>query len=263
MSPYNVATFNVNGIRARLDSLLAWMDSSPDLQVLGLQEIKAREEDFPLTPFSERGFKVACLGEKAFNGVALLSRTEPDELVLGLPGQERLGARFIAARFGALWVLNSYVPQGRSANDPMFQEKLSFIQAMGTYIHTRHQAGEALIWMGDINVAPQDMDVYDPVKLRGQMGFHPDEHAVLSEVMRQCCLHDLFREKNPQERQFSFWDYRAPNGFKRNLGWRIDHFLVSRPVLAACRACWIEKDLRGREKPSDHVPVLASLDFSF
>ncbi|MDR1396943.1 MAG: exodeoxyribonuclease III [Desulfarculales bacterium] len=258
-----IATFNVNGIRARLAPLLAWLDGEPGIQILALQEIKAREEDFPFPFFEERGFTVSCQGEKSFNGVAIISRIPPDDLVRGLPGREHLGARFIAARFANLWILNSYVPQGRSAADPMFTEKLRFIEAIGDYIQSRHQPGDALIWLGDINVAPHDIDVYDPVKLKGQVGFHPEEQAALGEVMDKCRLYDLFRTKNPRARQFSFWDYRAPNGFKRDLGWRIDHFLVSKPVLEHCTACWIAKDLRGEDKPSDHVPVLASFSGSF
>ena len=251
-----LATYNVNGIRARLSTLLAWLDKDqPD--IVALQETKSLDESFPFDAFALAGYQVSCVGQKSFNGVAILSKVQPDETIFALKGQEHLGARFLAARFGHLWILNTYVPQGRAADNPMFQEKLAFLQAMGQYIKTAFKPLDHIIWLGDINVAPHEMDVYDPVKLNGQMGFHPQERALLLQVMQDCQLTDLFRHLNPDEKMYTFWDYRAPNGFKRDLGWRIDHMLVSAPLAAACHKCWVEKQMRGQEKPSDHAPLVA------
>ncbi len=257
MSVWRIGTFNVNGIRARQDILLSWLSQS-NCQVLGIQETKVQDSDFPASVYEELGFQVNYVGQKSFNGIALLSKRKPDELIDTLPGQEYLGARFMAARFGKLWVINSYVPQGRAVDDPAFQSKLKFIKAIGDYIRCHALNRQDLLWLGDINVATQDMDVHDPVKLKGQVGFHPDEQAALSEVMQSCGLKDLFREKNPGVRAYSFWDYRVPNGFKRGLGWRIDHMLATSALLERCESCWIEKELRGLPKPSDHAPVMAS-----
>jgi exodeoxyribonuclease-3 len=251
-----VATFNVNGVRARQDLLSAWLEGS-GCQLAALQEIKSQEQDFPQQVFA-KNYHIYIAGQKSFNGVALLCRQKPDEVVENLPAMESLGARFLAARFGGLWVLNTYVPQGRAPESPAFQDKLNFLHAVGEYI--KALAAPQLIWLGDINVAPGDLDVHDPIKLQGQIGFHPLEHQMLSHVMSECRLYDLFREKNPGIKEFSFWDYRVPNGFKRNLGWRIDHLLVTAALREACLACWIERDLRGAEKPSDHTPVLADFD---
>lgn len=257
MKNWQVATFNVNGIRARQEVLLRWLQHS-NCQVVGIQETKVQNDDFPITPFVEQGYQASFVGQKSFNGVAVLSTEKPDEVRYALPGAEEQGARFIAARFGRIWVINSYIPQGRAADNPAFQDKLAFIRAMGAYIKANSLHKGDMIWLGDINVAPHNPDVHDPVKLKGQMGFHPDEQRELAQVMADCGLKDLFREKNPDAQEFSFWDYRVPNGFKRNLGWRIDHLLVSQSMLECCEKCWIEKSLRGQEKPSDHVPVIAS-----
>jgi exodeoxyribonuclease-3 len=248
-----VATFNVNGIRARQGLLQAWLEGS-GCQVAALQEIKSQEQDFPQQAFSQN-YHIYIAGQKSFNGVALLCRQKPDEVVEKLPAAESWGARFLAARWGDLWIINTYVPQGRDPEHPAFQDKLNFLRAVDEYI--KALAAPRLIWLGDINVAPGDLDVHDPVKLKGQVGYHPQEHQVLGRIMAERRLYDLFREKNPGVKEFSFWDYRVPNGFKRNLGWRIDHLLVSAAMRDACLACWIERDLRGAEKPSDHTPVLA------
>lgn len=254
MNPWLIATYNVNGIRARQETLLSWLAANK-CQVAALQETKVQDSDFPAQPFQENGYALNYAGQKSFNGVALLSLERPDEIISALPGQEGQGARFQAARFADVWVINSYVPQGRAPDNPAFQDKLVFIRTVGEFI--KENKFKNLVWLGDINVAPGQLDVYDPVKLKGQVGFHPEEQAALAETMEENGLKDLFREMHPEEQAFTFWDYRAPNGFKRNLGWRIDLMLVSPSMLARCRECWVDKHMRGQDKPSDHAPLLA------
>ncbi len=254
-----LASFNVNGIRARLPVLLRWLDSARP-QVVCLQEIKAQEADFPWAELQNLGYRCAVWGQKSFNGVAILSQLPLEEAQKGFDdGQPDPEARFITARVAGLRLINSYVPQGRDPADPAFQAKLAYFARMEAWLAARCQPSEQVLWCGDINVAPGPLDVYDPKRLAGQVGFHPEEWAALARTMAWG-LSDLFRQHHPEEKQFTFWDYRLPKSFARNLGWRIDHLLASAPLAAKCSACWVDTEPRGWDKPSDHTPVLASFD---
>jgi exodeoxyribonuclease-3 len=257
--PYKLATFNANGIRARLPILLDWLaQNSP--QVLCLQETKVQDKDFPQDPILEAGYKAAFWGQKSYNGVAILSKEDPDEVLVGFDGgEEEDQARMISARFGKLWVVNTYVPQGRSPEDPAFEYKLDFFNQLHDWFNKRFSADQPLLWTGDLNVAPQALDVFDPERLEGQVGFHPQERQALEAVMSWGLI-DLFRLHHPDEKQFTFWDYRLPASFKRNLGWRLDHLMATAPLARACVAAWVDAEPRGLAKPSDHTFVLADLD---
>jgi exodeoxyribonuclease-3 len=256
---FKVATFNVNGVRARLGILLDWLrEQAPDL--LCLQETKAQDQDFPASEFEALGYRAAYWGQKAYNGVAVLGRSGFDEVRKGFgDGQSDEEARLITVRASGVWVVNTYVPQGRDPADPAFQAKLAFFARLESWLAAGFSPEQPLLLLGDLNVAPAALDVFDPKRLEGQVGFHPAERQALAKTAAWG-LSDLFRLRHPEEKQFTFWDYRLPKSFARNLGWRIDHILASAPLARACVEAWVDVAPRGREKPSDHTPVLAEFD---
>lgn len=256
---WKMATFNVNGIRARLPLVLDWLAAeNPD--ALCLQEIKCRDEDFPLEAVQAAGYRAAIRGQKAYNGVAILTREEPEEVETGFnDGGPEEEARFITAMLGPVRLINTYVPMGRSPEDPAFQAKMEFFDRVRAWLENRCSTAEPVIWTGDLNVAPEAVDVHDPVRLDGQVGFHPAERERLARTV-SWGLTDLFRHFDAEPGRYTFWDYRARNGFKRNIGWRLDHIMVTAPLLMAATGCRIDTAPRGLPKPSDHTPVVAEFD---
>jgi exodeoxyribonuclease III len=168
-------------------------------------------------------------------------------------------ARFIAVRVDGVWVVNTYVPQGRDPENPAFQFKLRTFGRIKRWFQQHCNSAQPLVWTGDMNVAPTALDVFDPKRLDGSVGFHPLEREALGDVCSWGLI-DCFRRLHPDQKQFTFWDYRLPKSFERNLGWRLDHILATAPLAAACRECLVDSDLRGRQNPSDHTPVWAEFD---
>ena len=260
MSNFKIATFNANSLRARLDIILDWLRAeNPD--VLCVQETKVQDQDFPAAAFEEAGWAVAFHGQKSYNGVAVVSREPLEDVRTDLgPGEEPPAqARFLAGVYRGLSVVNTYVPQGFEPGSEKFQYKLDWLRRVRVYFETHHDPGHALIWTGDINVAPEPRDVYDPDKLAGSCGFHPDEQAALKHIL-DWGLVDVFRKHVPDEQQFTFWDYRLRGGVKRNLGWRIDHIFATRPLADKSRRAWIDTAPRLLPKPSDHTFLAAEFD---
>jgi len=256
---WKLATFNVNGIRARLPIVLDWLAKNrPD--VLCLQETKCQDQDFPVQALAEAGYQASLRGQKSFNGLAVLTRRRSEEVWPAFgDGQPDEEARFLALRVDGVWVVNTYVPQGRDPADPAFQHKLAFLKRLRRFFEDRFKPDQPLVWTGDLNVAPEAIDVFDPKRLEGQVGFHPDERRALAETAAWG-FSDLFRSRHPGEKQFTFWDYRLPKSFERNLGWRLDHILVTRPLAEAALDCRVDPEPRGRPKPSDHTPLWAEFD---
>jgi len=256
---WKLATFNVNGIRARLPAVLDWLQIHQP-EVLCLQEIKCQDKDFPFEPFREAGYSAGVRGQKAYNGVAILTKTPPAEIRLGFTdGEPEEEARLIAGLTEGIWVVNTYVPQGRDPADPAFKHKLNFLARLKKWFERNFEPEQPLIWTGDFNVAPEPIDVFDPERLDGEVGFHPDERRALNEV-KAWGFTDVFRQLHPDQRQFSFWDYRLPRSFEKNLGWRLDHIMTTKPLAEVCRECSIDDGPRGWPKPSDHTPVWAEFD---
>ncbi|MCB2227188.1 MAG: exodeoxyribonuclease III [Desulfarculaceae bacterium] len=251
---WSLATFNVNGVRARLPLLLDWLqDRAPE--VACLQETKVPDDSFPAGDFEALGYHAAFHGQKSFNGVAILSKDEPAEVLTGLgDGDEQ--ARVLAVKLPQAWVVNLYVPQGREVGHEAFAYKLKFLARVREWLGEHFKAGEPLIVTGDMNVAPTDLDVYDPKRMAGKVSCTPEERQAL-EAIKDWGLADLFRQHHPDDKQFTFWDYRLPQSFKRDLGWRIDLVLATTPLAEACEDCLVDSEPRGREKPSDHTPVVA------
>lgn len=254
-----VASFNANSIRARLQIVLNWLrDVEPD--VLCLQETKVEDGDFPAEEIRGAGYHVAFHGQKSYNGVAILSKQAPTDVQTGFSsGVHADQARLISARVGTLTVVNAYVPQGAEVGSERFAYKLAWLGDLRGEIEARWLGDELLLWMGDLNIAPDDRDVFDPDKYRGAVGFHPDEHRALADIMA-LGFADVFRKHVPDAGQFTFWDYRLPGSVKRNLGWRIDHIMATEPLAGLSRRAWIDKTPRELPKPSDHTPVCAELE---
>lgn len=253
---WRLTTFNVNGVRARLEILLPWLAANRP-NVVCLQETKVQDADFPAEALRAAGYHVLFHGQKSYNGVAIASLSAPQDDGHGF-GEvwDDPQARLIWARIDDVWVINTYAPQGRDPADPAFAYKLEFFERLRQWLETRFSPGDRLIWCGDINVAPQDIDLYDPVKLAGQVGCHPAERAAYEAVVGWG-FSDVFRLLHPQQKQFTFWDYRMRGALSRDLGWRIDHILASEALARSCTACQVDMEPRRQPKPSDHTPLTA------
>lgn len=248
-----VATYNVNSIRSRLELVLEWLHrEAPD--ILCLQETKAQDADFPAGPFREAGYCVVFRGQKAYAGVAIVSREEPQEVTFGLDdGGEPDEARLIRARIKGIPVVNTYVPQGRTPESPHFRYKLEWLSRLGAFFDRHYAPQEPLLWMGDFNVAPEEIDVYEPKRLKKHVDFHPEARAALEEV-RKWGFADVFRLHHTDEAgQYTFWDYRVPNALEREMGWRVDHIWATEPLARISTNAWIDVEARRAERPSDHT----------
>ena len=256
-SVLKVATFNANSIRTRLEQVLDWLDRKAP-HVLCLQETKVQDEDFPAEPFRGAGYHVVFRGQKAYGGVAIVSREEPQEVAFGLDdGENADEARLIRAVIGGIPVVNTYVPQGRSPDSEHFQYKLEWLARLRAFFERHYSPQEPLLWVGDFNVAPEPIDVHDPKGLKDNVDFHPEARAALERV-REWGFVDVFRRHHPDEpEQYTFWDYRVRNALERGLGWRVDHIWATEPLARKSTGAWIEVEARKVERPSDHTFLVA------
>ena len=247
-----IATFNANSIRSRIGPVCKWLaEHKPD--VLAIQETKVQDDAFPIDAFAETGYHVIFRGEKKYNGVALFSRVKPMHIREKLPGDTDDEARFLQADYDGVTVVNTYIPQGREMTSEKFQYKLRWFGRLKEYFAKTFKADSKLIWLGDLDVARQAVDVHDPKGLWGSVCYCKEVQDAFEEVMA-LGLTDVFRLHHPdQSGLYTFWDYRVPNGFKRNLGWRIDYIIASAPLAARCTHCEIDTAPRVAEKPSDHT----------
>ncbi len=253
-----IASFNVNSIRARLPIVIDWLTKeSPD--VLCVQELKCQDQDFPQKEFQEINYHIAFKGEKSYNGVAIFSRMPIDDIQIGFDKKETYGPRLITVTINQIPIINTYVPQGFSPDSEKFIEKLDWFKKFDAFLNKNFDPEKPLLWLGDFNVAPESIDVYDPEKLYGHAGYHPDEHAALKRLMDWGFV-DIFRKHKPGPGQYTFWDYRIKNGVKRNLGWRIDHIWATKPLARKSVDSWIDREPRLKEKPSDHTPIVAEFE---
>lgn len=256
MKKWRIGSWNVNSIRARLPILLPWLEQEqPD--VLCLQETKVQDNDFPQDVFLPLGYYPTFAGRKSYNGVAILSRKEPQNIRIGLDEWGEVGeARLVAADFAGISVVNIYVPQGREPNTDYFTYKLDWLRNLRQYLERHYSPEKPLVCLGDFNVAPEDIDVYDHARLLGRVGHHPEEMAALN-YLKEWGLVDVFRQQIPQGGHYTFWDYRVVNALKRGMGWRIDHIWATRVLAAQSTGAWIDTSLREAVKPSDHTVILA------
>jgi exodeoxyribonuclease III len=255
-----IATWNVNSVKQRLPRLLPWLDErQPD--VVCLQETKLADDDFKELfgdELEKRGYEVAAHGEAAWNGVAILSKAGLDGVVNGIPGgpgfphQE---ARAVSATCGGVRITSVYVPNGREPDSEHYKYKLAWLAALKEMVA---EGPDDAIVCGDMNIAPTDEDVFDPDAYIGQTHVTQPERAALADL-QSLGLHDVVRDHWPNERVFSYWDYRA-GMFHQDLGMRIDLVLASGPVSARVKAAWVDRQARKGKGPSDHAPVIVDLD---
>jgi exodeoxyribonuclease-3 len=249
-----IATWNVNSIKVRLPHVLDWLKLQQP-SVLCLQELKCESGAFPIAEVEGAGYHALVAGQKAYNGVALLATQPGKEVVTGIPGFEDGQQRVIAANYGDVRVVSVYCPNGESLGSDKYAYKLRWFAAFRDYLGEMLRRHPRLVVAGDFNVAPEDQDVYDPVAWKGEVLCSEPERTAFGELI-QLGLADTFRLFEQPPKSYSWWHYRV-NAFKRDMGLRIDHILASKPLAAACSGCFIDKEPRGLERPSDHAPVFA------
>ncbi|HEX8980940.1 MAG TPA: exodeoxyribonuclease III [Parasulfuritortus sp.] len=251
-----IATWNVNSLKVRLPHLLDWLASEqPD--VVCLQETKLTDDNFPAEELAKAGYRAAFSGQKTYNGVAILSREAAGDLVMGIPGFADEQKRVLAATVNGTRVICLYIPNGQSVDSDKYQYKLSWLYALQGWLKNELAAHPRLAVLGDFNIAPEDRDVHDPAAWAGQVLCSEPEREHFRDLLGQG-LKDAFRLFEQEEKSFSWWDYRQ-GGFRRNLGLRIDHILLSEALAATCKNCRIDKTPRTWERPSDHAPVVAEI----
>ncbi len=247
-----IASWNVNSIRVRVDHVLEWLDAEqPD--VLGLQELKLPTDDFPHDALAEIGYQALVNGQKTYNGVALISKTEGTDLITDMPELDDPQRRVIAATYGDTRIINLYVPNGQAVDSDKYQYKLGWLEALHAWVAREVEQHPKLCVFGDFNIAPADADVHDPKSWEGKILCSEPERAALQGLL-DLGLQDSFRLFDQPEESFSWWDYRQA-GFRRNRGLRIDLILASAAVAESASAAGIDKEPRALERPSDHAPV--------
>lgn len=252
-----LATWNVNSLKVRLPQVLDWLQQRP-VDVLCLQELKQEDKAFPLDAFTAIGYHCLYLGQKTYNGVAILSKQPASDVQYNLPNFEDEQKRLLAATINGVRVVCGYFPNGQSLDSEKYPYKLSWLQALGDWLEQQLQSHTQLALLGDYNIAPEDCDVHDPAAWAGQVLVSEPERAAFQRFQAMG-LQDSFRLFEQEEQSFSWWDYRAA-GFRRNLGLRIDHILLTKTLAEKCTACEIDKAPRKLERPSDHAPVIATLN---
>jgi exodeoxyribonuclease-3 len=249
-----IATWNVNSLNVRHGHVMEWLDIvKPD--VLVLQEIKQATEAFDAESFAGIGYKAVASGQKTYNGVAVISRGEPEDQVTDFPGFEDPQRRILASTIDGVRVVNLYIPNGSSVGSEKYDYKLGWLRALHEFLEGELKVHENLVVLGDFNIAPDDRDVYDPEKWGDDVLCSPPEREALQALI-DLGLADVYRQFDQPEQNFSWWDYRAA-GFRRNAGLRIDLILASEALASRCTASYIDKEPRTWERPSDHTPVIA------
>src|SRR6266545_3090578 len=251
-----IATWNVNSIRTRLPRLVSWLEQRrPD--IVCLQEIKVVNEDFPAEELDRLGYHCLVNGQKTYNGVAILSRTPPTDPCFSLldetPDAPR---RLLAATIEGLRIINVYAPMGAEVGSEKYAYKLNWYRRLRDFLDSSAQPDSAVVLCGDFNVAPEDRDVWDPEKWRGQILFSDPEKVALRNIL-EWGFKDALRLHRQEGGLYTWWDYRA-GAFHRGWGMRLDHILLSGPLSAQCTAVEIDRNERKGEKPSDHAPVVAT-----
>jgi exodeoxyribonuclease-3 len=256
-----ITTWNVNSLKVRLPHVLKWLESNP-VDALCLQELKLTDDKFPVADIAAAGYRSFFLGQKTYNGVAILVRDglEIDEvdLVRNIPAFEDHQQRIIALTISGVRVICGYFPNGEAPGTEKFAYKLKWLAALQEWVASELQRYPNLVLTGDFNIAPDDRDVHDPAKWIGQNLVSEDERAAFFRLI-ELGLVDSFRRFEQPEKTFSWWDYRM-FAFRRNAGVRIDHVLLSTPLAERCIACQVDKTPRGWEQPSDHAPVTAEFE---
>lgn len=251
-----LATWNVNSLKVRLPHVLEWLAAhQPD--VLCLQETKLEDVNFPAAEIAAAGYQVLFSGQKTYNGVAILSKTPVADAVAAIPGFVDEQKRVLAATIAGVRVINLYIPNGQSVDSDKYQYKLGWLEAMTAWLADELARHPRLALLGDFNIAPDERDVHDPKAWEGQVLFSLPEREAFRRLV-DLGLADSFRLFEQPEKIYSWWDYRM-NAFRRNMGLRIDHILLSPALAETCKYCKIDKEARKAERPSDHAPVIVEV----
>jgi len=257
-----IASWNVNSLRVRLQHTLDWIEANqPD--ALCLQELKLPDTDFPSDAFTEIGYQSAFTGQKTYNGVATITKSELKNVVLDLPNFEDEQRRYVAGDLTTesgqtLRLINVYVPNGQALDSDKFQYKRAWFAKLQQSIRDNLNQYDNVLLVGDFNITPSDLDVHDPAKWRGKIHCSDIERLMLQKLMSEG-LFDTYRKFNRDGDQFSWWDYRT-SGYSRNEGLRIDLILASSSMLNNAESCLIDEAPRKLERPSDHTPVVANFN---
>jgi exodeoxyribonuclease-3 len=252
-----LATWNVNSLKVRLEQLLDWIRlDGPDL--ICLQETKLEDAKFPLEAIEAAGCQVVFSGQKTYNGVAIVSRAPGADVVRGIPGFNDEQKRVIAATFGEVRVVDAYVPNGQSVDSDKYRYKLDWLSAFTDWLAAELAQHPQMAVLGDFNIAPDARDVHDPQAWEGKVLFSEAERKAFGKLI-DLGFADSFRLFDQPDKTFTWWDYRL-NAFRRGMGLRIDHILLSPALAQRCRGVTVLKDKRALERPSDHAPVVAELD---
>ncbi len=257
-----IATFNVNSLRKRLPIVLDWLQRhKPD--VLCLQETKVQDEVFPLLMLSSAGYSVSFRGIKSYNGIAVLSRTPPEEVFYGFDDGKDLNglddARLMRVVVQGIPIINTYIPQGFKIDSPKYQYKLMWFKRLRAYFDRHLTPQKQAVWCGDMNVAPEPMDVHSPDTHLKHVCFHEDARRVYKETLAWG-FQDVFRKLHPGRKQYTFWDYRQPSSLEADKGWRIDHILATASLAQNCVKCDVDIEPRRAQDPSDHTFLWAEFE---
>lgn len=248
-----IATFNVNSIRVRLPIVLRWLEQHrPD--VLCLQETKVQDSEFPALALSASGYHLTYRGMKSYNGVAVLTRTPPEAVYYGFDDEEPDpdDARLIRVVVQGIPIINTYVPNGFKIDSPKYTYKLGWFTRLRMYFDKHLSPQRPAIWCGDMNVAPEPIDVHSPEKHLKHVCFHEDVRKAYKETVAWGWI-DVFRKLYPDKQQFTFWDYLRPSSLEKNKGWRIDHILATRPLAETCTQVDVDIEPRKAAGASDHT----------
>jgi exodeoxyribonuclease-3 len=252
-----LASWNVNSLNVRLPHVVDWLNAhQPD--VLCLQETKQEDSKFPYEALIELGYQAVHIGQKAYNGVAIISRHPILNVQHNMPNFEDDQQRVIAADINGIRIVCAYIPNGQAVDSDKYQYKMRWLTALNDWLKAELAQHPKLALLGDYNIAPEDRDCHDPAAWEGQILVSPLEREAFSNLIK-LGLHDSFRLFEQAEKSFSWWDYRMM-GFRRNLGMRIDHILVSDALKSLCQSAYIDKAPRKLERPSDHTPVVLELN---
>jgi exodeoxyribonuclease-3 len=261
-----IATWNVNSVRTRLSQIINWINQvNPD--ILCLQETKVIDNDFPIKPFEALGYKVIAFGQKSYNGVAIISKIESENVTKGFSGflgdQNDLNKfedqkRLITADIKGVKIINVYVPNGSSLHSEKFDYKINWLNCLSSFLDKQEKKNELICLLGDFNIAPSNKDIHNPQRYEGGIMASEIERNALNNVLKGRLI-DSFRIYEKNTGHWSWWDYRN-NAYELNKGWRIDHIYISKALTSKLKSCVIDSNPRGNLQPSDHAPVMINLD---
>ncbi len=249
-----IASWNVNSLRVRLPQVLQWLSDNP-VDILAIQETKTQDKEFPIEDIQAAGYKAAFSGQKTYNGVAILAKTMPKDVLTDIKNLDDPQRRILAATINGVRVINLYVVNGSEVGSEKFAYKLDWLNKVTAHIKEELKIHKKVVVLGDFNIAPEDRDVHDPDLWRGKILCSAQERKAYKKLL-SLGLSDTFRQFEQEEKLFSWWDYRG-GGFRRNHGLRIDLILANQALSEKCKSSLIDKMPRTWERPSDHTPVVA------